>query len=483
MKSRIKKNTKIVATLGPASAKESVIKDLVFAGVNVFRLNFSHGSHEVHQQSIDLIKAFRKEHQIRPSILADLQGPKIRLGDNKNEQGEDGIYVEENEEVQFTTDKAKANPLNKVFHIKLDSFAQDVELSHRILIDDGKMQFQVLDTNKQDLVTLKALNGGLVKSKKGVNMPDTTISVPALTEKDIKDLEYIVTQDVDWIALSFVRKAEDIVDLRNRLQKANSNLLIVAKIEKPEAIENIDEIIAETDAIMVARGDLGVEIPFEKVPLVQKQIVDKCIVAGKPVIIATQVMESMIDNPTPTRAEITDVANVVLEGADAVMLSGETSVGNYPVQVVQTIAKTVIELEQYIHIYNKDLMPDPENDSFLADAICFNAAKLSSDLGAKAIVAMTKSGFTARKIASFRPFADIFAFTNREDILSKLSLVWGVQALYYDGKVATDEALPEINNILKIKNILEEGDVVINTASMPIHEQGHTNMIRVSIIE
>lgn len=483
MDNRFKKKTKIVATLGPASANYDTIKELVFAGVNVFRINFSHGDHEVHKQTIDLIKQFRKEHKVRPSILADLQGPKIRLGNNVNEEGEDGIAVKEDEIVYFTTSKEAASPLEKIFHIKLDSFAKDVELSHRILIDDGKMQFQVLETDKKSKVKLKALNGGLVKSKKGVNMPDTDISVPSLTEKDLNDLAFIVTQNLDWLALSFVRTADDIIDLKNRLNDYGSNLKIVAKIEKPEAVKNIDAIIEETEAVMVARGDLGVEVPFEKVPTIQHDIVEKCIHHSVPVIIATQVMESMITNPTPTRAEITDVANVVKEGADAVMLSGETSVGQYPVEVVKTISKTVMEIEQLPSIYNKNLVPDENSITFLADAVCFNAAKTSSDLGATAIVAMTKSGFTARTIASFRPKAEIYTFTDHEEMLSQLSLIWGVQAFFYDGKLATDEALSEINNILKIKGLLKPGDIVINTASIPFHNEGPTNMIKVSTIE
>ncbi len=476
------KKTKIVATLGPVSTNYETIRDLVLAGVNVLRLNFSHGSHEVHQQTIQHILRFREEHNIMPSILADLQGPKIRLGVNEDAEGNDGIAVEKGEEVYFTTDGDAANPIEKIFHIKLDSFAKDVRLSDRILIDDGKMQFQVLDTNNENLVKLKALNGGLVKSKKGVNLPDTAISVPALTEKDLKDLDFILTQPVDWIALSFVRSSNDIIDLRSRIEKKSKTIKIVAKIEKPEAVKNFDDIVKETDAVMVARGDLGVEIPFEQVPLVQKEIVKTCITHAKPVIIATQVMESMIENPTPTRAEITDVANVVLEGADAVMLSGETSVGKHPVKVIETINKTVLELEKSQRIYDKHLTPNEESSTFLADAICYNAAKISQDLGAEAIVVMTRSGFTARMVSSYRPEAPIFAFTDQKEIICQMSLFWGVQSFYFDGTNITDEALPEINNILKLKKLVEEGDVVINTASMPIHDSGRTNMIKVSEI-
>lgn len=476
------KKTKIVATLGPVSANFDMIKDLVLAGVNVLRLNFSHGSHEVHQNTINDIVRFRKEFNLRPSILADLQGPKIRLGVNEDANGNDGIAVDKDEEVYFTTDASQADPLNKVFLIKLDSFAQDVKLSDRIIIDDGKMQFKVLESNGKDKVKLKALNGGLVKSKKGVNLPDTDISVPALTEKDLKDLDYILTQPVDWIALSFVRSAKDILDLRQRIEAKGRSIKIVAKIEKPEAVKNFDDIVKVTDAVMVARGDLGVEIPFEKVPLVQKEIVRKCIEHARPVIIATQVMESMIENPTPTRAEITDVSNVVLEGADAVMLSGETSVGKYPVKVIETISKTVRELEKSKFIYNKNLFPSKESDTFLADAVCYNAAKLSQDLQADAIGALTKSGFTAQMISSYRPQAPIYAFTDNEEVMCRLSLLWGVETYFFDGTKVTDDALEEVNGILKEKKHLKKGDLVINTASMPVHHTGNTNMIKVSEI-
>ncbi|MBX2845115.1 MAG: pyruvate kinase [Saprospiraceae bacterium] len=478
-----KKKTKIVVTLGPASRSFETMIDLVRAGANVFRLNFSHGSHSDHKESIDNILRFKNELHITPSILADLQGPKIRLGENLNEEGEDGIEVAENEIVTFTTNANLAKPLEKIFEIRLETFANDVTPGEKILIDDGKMEFRVVETDGKENVKLKALNGGLVKSKKGVNLPETKLSVPSLTKKDREDLEFIMTQPVDWLALSFVRSAQDIIELREILDANNNKMRIIAKIEKPEAIDDIDAIIAATDGVMVARGDLGVEVPFEKVPIMQKEIVKKCIQLGKPVIIATQVMESMIENPKPTRAEITDVSNVVLEGADAVMLSGETSVGKHPVRVVQTIAKTVLELEKTNTIYNKNLLPNKSSDTFLADAICYNAAKTAIDLDAKAIVAMTKSGFTARMIASYRPQADIYAFTDDENKLSQLSLLWGVQAFYYDGKSATDEALPEINNILKIKGLLERGDVVINTASMPLHSEGRTNMLKVSIVE
>lgn len=481
MNHRIKK-TKIVSTLGPVSANYEMITILGNTGVNVFRLNFSHGDHSIHEETIQHILKYREVSKKRPSILADLQGPKIRMGMNLDADGNDGIAVEEGEEVVFTTVEDKASPLEKRFLVRLESFAEDVKMSDRILIDDGKMQFQVLASNGVDEVTLKAMNGGLVKSKKGVNMPDTIISVPSLTAKDKEDLEFILTQPVDWIALSFVRSAEDILDLKKRIKTKNRDIKVIAKIEKPEALEHIVEIIKASDGIMVARGDLGVEIPFEKVPLVQKMIVNSCLKHGKPVIIATQVMESMITNPTPTRAEITDVANVVLEGADAVMLSGETSVGKYPVGVIETISKTILELESNADIYTKSIKQKIKSNTPIAEAISSNAVKLSENLSAEAIVVMTKTGSTANLISRYRPRAPIYAFTDQQGVINQLSLLWGVQTFYYDGKEATDKALPEIHNILKNKGLVKDGDLVVSTASMPIHNFGKTNMMKVSKI-
>jgi len=476
------KKTKIVSTLGPVSSNLEMITKLGNAGVNVFRLNFSHGDHTVHEQTIQHILKYREQSGNRPSILADLQGPKIRMGMNLDENGDDGIAVNEGETVVFTTVEEKAKPLEKRFMVRLESFAKDVKMSDRILIDDGKMQFKVLESNGIDEVKLQALNEGLVKSKKGVNMPDTIISVPSLTEKDKTDLTFILTQPVDWLALSFVRSAEDMIDLKNRVTSANRNIKIIAKVEKPEALVHIDEIVKASDGVMVARGDLGVEIPFEKVPLAQKKIVKSCIKHAKPVIIATQVMESMIENPTPTRAEITDVANVVLEGADAVMLSGETSVGKYPVEVIETISKTILELEQNADIYSKTFKQKVKSDTPIAEAISSNAVKLSENLNAEALVVMTKTGYTANMVSRYRPSAPIYAFTDQQEVINQLSLLWGVQTFYYDGNEATDVALPEIHNILKSKSLVNDGDIVVNTASMPIHNFGKTNMMKVSKI-
>jgi len=480
--SSYRKKTKIVATLGPSSESTETFQALVRAGVNIFRFNFSHGSSEHKADAIQRALQVRSELNGSLGFLADLQGPKIRLGSVLNAQGEDGVVVEAGQIVSITTDNGKSDPTNKVFEIKLPSFAKDVSPGENILIDDGKMELQVVESNGVDIVKLKVLYDGVIKSNKGVNLPDTSLTINCLTPKDLADIEFITSQPFDWIALSFVRQAADIEELRRILDEKNSTLKIIAKIEKPEALDNFDEILEVSDGIMVARGDLGVEIPFERVPVVQRQLVEKCIVAGKPVIIATQVMESMIENPKPTRAEITDVANAVMQGADAIMLSGETSVGNYPVQVIQTITNTISETEKFEGLYDKRIPPNEDSATYISDAICYNAARTAFFMKAKALVSMTKSGYTAFKTSSYRPGCDIFAFTNDRKVMTQLGLLWGVRAFVYDGKSHTDEAVPEVNAYLKSKGLVNEHDVVINTAAMPIHGEGRTNMIKVSII-
>ncbi len=475
------KKTKIVATLGPASDSRAVIKQLIHAGANVFRLNFSHGDHNVTRTVINNIEAVREEMGVNVAILADLQGPKIRLGMVNNE----GVKVRVNDVIKLTSNISKSDPFERIFHIKFDSLAKDVKVGDVIKMDDGKLELQVIDNNNNntDTIELKVLNNGTIRSNKGVNMPDTDLSIASLSEKDLKDLEFILEQPFDWIALSFVRSAADIKDLRKRIREKNGSLKVIAKIERPEAISRIDEVISASDAIMIARGDLGVEIPFEQVPLEQKKIVTKCIYAAKPVIIATQVLESMIENPKPLRAEVSDIANAVLEGVDAIMVSGETSVGKYPVEVVETIAKTINETENYEGLYDLRIEPDENSPSYLADSVCFNAARTAHFMDAHAIVAMTKSGFTAFKLASYRPGCGIYIFTDNRNLLNQLSLVWGVESRYYDGAKETDVAMNDINYRLKEEGIVKEDDIVINTASMPVHSVGRTNMIKLTVIE
>lgn len=469
----IDKKTKIVATLGPASSDKETIKEMILSGMNVCRINFSHGAHEVHAKTFENIRAVDKELGTHTAILADLQGPKLRVGDMPNGT----MDLKTNSEVVFTTIKPK-KPEGKLY-ITYPEFAKDVKIGERILLDDGKLILETIDTNGKNEVRARVLHGGPLTSNKGVNLPNTKISLPCLTPKDLEDLELALKYDVDWLGLSFVRNARDIIELKHLIKIKEKHARIVAKIEKPEAIEDISDIIKETDALMVARGDLGVEIPLQNVPLVQKMLITKAIKHGKPVIVATQMMESMIESFTPTRAEVNDVANAVLDGADAVMLSAETSVGKHPVEVIRVMTKIVKEVETAEEIYHHEEPPAESNeDRYVTDSICFNATRLSSRVKAKAIITMTFSGYTGFKIASQRPKADIFVFTGNRSILSQMSLVWGVKSFFYDKMVSTDHTIADIKYILRKQKELEEGDMVIHLASMPISEAGMTNMLK-----
>lgn len=470
------KKTKILATIGPASNNYEMIKSLAMAGANVFRLNFSHGSHEVHQEVIKIIRQVNIEMNCNLGILQDLQGPKIRVGEVEN----NGVEIKPGDKITITNDPVvgTATLVSTVYK----NLPQDVQTGEHILIDDGNLEVVVNDTDGKN-VNCTVIHGGILKSRKGINLPNTKVSAPSLTEKDIEDLYFGLEQDVDWIALSFVRSAEDIHDLRNRIQAAGKHCKIVAKIEKPEALENIDEIIAATDAIMVARGDLGVEVPMEIVPLWQKKMVEKCKVACKPVIIATQMMESMIQNPRPTRAETNDVATAVLDGADAVMLSAETASGKYPVNAVKAMTSIITYLEENADIYHNLYKIDENNDTFLSNNLILMASRLSRNVKAKAIVGITSSGFTGFRLASHRPSASIFVFTRNQKLLTQMSLVWGVRAYYYESQVSTDATFEDIENTLKGDGHVVKGDVIINTASMPLKEKGKTNMLKVHVVE
>lgn len=470
-------NTKIVATLGPASSSPEMLLELIKAGTNVFRLNFSHGSHEVHQETIDKIMAIKAKYGVPVGILADLQGPKLRVGAMEG----DGLAIEEGDILTFVNEKCVGN-MERIY-MSYQSFAQDVKQGEKVLIDDGKLVLEVVDTNKEDTVKLKVLFGGILSSNKGVNLPDTKISLPSLTEKDLEDLAYILTQPVNWIALSFVRKAQDIKQLKKKIKDANHPAKVIAKVEKPEAVAKIKEIIKATDAVMVARGDLGVEVPMEQLPAIQKMIIKQCVQRGKPVIVATQMMESMITNPSPTRAEITDVANAVLDGADAVMLSGETSVGKHPAKVVESMNKIIEEAEKHYEMQNKRPKPNPDSDTFYSDTICLNAPKIADDIQAKGLVGLTVSGYTAFKMSSYRPKCPIYIFSDREHMLSTLSLVWGVKCFHYDKFTSTDETIEDLNMILKEKGLIEKGDTVVNTGSMPLQKRFRTNMLKITIVE
>ena len=471
------KKTKIVATLGPASANRETLSRMFDEGLNVCRINFSHGGHEEAARTIELVKDLRKEKGLSIAILADLQGPKLRTG----KMDANGVMLVQGEEVVITT--AEVTGTATRFSINYLQFPADVKQGERILLDDGKLQLEVLETDGKEEVKCKVVQGGVLSSNKGVNLPNTKVSLPSLTPKDREDLEFALAHNLDWIGLSFVRSSRDIVELKQHIKQKNSHAKVVAKIEKPEAIREIDAIIKETDAIMVARGDLGVEIPMQNVPLIQKMLVKKALKHAKPVIIATQMMESMIENITPTRAEVNDVANAVLDGADAVMLSGETSVGKHPIAVIEAMRKIVMEVEQSESIYHHEHPPAPsKQERFVTDSICYNACRLAHRVAAAGIATLTFSGYTAFKISSQRPRAQTFVFTGNHAILNQLSLVWGVKSYFYDGMVSTDATMEDVKNILEAANELKKGDFIVNTASMPIAEKGMTNMVRLSMV-
>lgn len=472
----LNKKTKIVATLGPASNSPEILKEMFLQGVNVCRLNFSHGSHEDHLQNIQLIRKLNKETGLNVAILADLQGPKIRTHEIEN----NGVDLVEGAVVKIVSEKLLGT--KDLFSISYARLPKDIKPKERILMDDGKI---ILETISTDGVTIsaKVINGGILSSKKGVNLPNTKISMPSLTEKDKEDLQFALDHNVDWVALSFVRSARDIIELKHIIANANAKAKVIAKIEKPEALSDIDDIIDQSDAVMVARGDLGVEIPYQNVPLIQKMLINKCRLQAKPIIVATQMMESMIQNITPSRAEVNDVANAVLDGADAVMLSGETSVGMHPIEVIKTMSNIVREMETFDGIYNKEELPEKSQERFITDSICFNAVRLAQRTDTDAIITMSFSGYTAYKIASQRPKAPVYVFTSNRDILTQLNLIWGVYAFFYDKTVSTDHTIADIKYIMKKQGLLNLGDLVINIASIPLEESGKSNMLKLSYVE
>ena len=472
------KRTKIVATIGPSTGTLNILKSMINEGVNVFRVNFSHGSHDDHINAINSIRKVDKELGTHSAILADLQGPKIRIG----EMPEKGLLLENGEEFHLTT--LKKYSFKKAAQIFIERIPKDVKKGEKILLDDGKIHLEVMETNLLDTVKTKVIAGGLLLSKKGLNLPETNISISSLTEKDKSDLIVALDQKVDWIGFSFVRSAREVIELRHLINSHKGEAKIIAKIEKPEAVNDLKGILSETDAVMVARGDLGVEVPLETVPLVQKQIVSLAKDMAKPVIIATQMMESMMDNITPNRAEVNDVANAVMDGADAVMLSGETSVGKHPVEVIKIMSRIIHEVEsKYDNIYVKETMPKKNNYRFITDSICFNVCRLAQRVEAKAIITMTHSGYTAYKISSQRPKSEIYVFSSNKKLLSTLSLVWGVSSFYYDKTISTDHTIADIMHLLKNDHYVESGDLIINTASIPLGESGKTNMLKLSYIE
>lgn len=469
------KKTKIVATLGPASSSKEVIKAMMESGVNVFRINFSHADHKDVLERIEIIRELNVSLGYHVAILADLQGPKLRVG-----KMTEGTVVTEGQEVQFTTDKVELGTADAIY-MNYKQFPQDVSPGERILLDDGKLIFEIVETDKKARVKARVIQGGELKSKKGVNLPNTNISLPALTEKDVEDAIFAIKQDVDWIALSFVRHKQDVEDLRKLIQEHGKyDIPIISKIEKPEALVNIKEIVKASNALMVARGDLGVEVPAEEVPLVQKELVQHAKLARIPVIVATQMMESMIDGLTPTRAEVNDVANSVMDGADAVMLSGETSVGKYPVEVIQTMRRIVVSVENSPLIQVPHKAPKKKNARFVTKSVCYHAAAMADEIEAKAICTLTNSGYTAYQISAWRPSASILVFTSNPRILAQLNLLWGVKGRLYEGNSSTDDTVKEVNEIAKEKGYVQEGDLIINLVSMPLADRGKVNTLRVS---
>ena len=473
-----RKKTKIVATLGPACSSKEVIKKMIDAGVNVFRINFSHADYTDVKERIDIIRGLNDEFGYATAILADLQGPKLRVGVMKED-----VVVNPGDIITFQTAEDIPGTAERVY-MNYKEFPRDVNPGEKILLDDGKLMFEALETNGTTEVVCKVIQGGPLKSKKGVNLPNTKVSLPALTKKDIKDALFAIEQEVDWIALSFVRTPKDLEELQDLITKHSSyKIPIIAKIEKPEAVENIDKIVAHCDGLMVARGDLGVEIPAHEVPLIQKKLIHRAKTARIPVIVATQMMETMITSLTPTRAEVNDVANSVMDGADAVMLSGETSVGNYPVEVIEKMSQIIEAVEDSPLIIVPQNPPHVRTKRYITKSICYHAAIMANEIKAKAISTLTNSGYTAFQISAWRPKSHILVYTSNKRILTQLSLLWGVNAFYYDKFVSTDDTVGDVNDIAKEKGYVKKGDMLINLAAMPVADKGMVNTLRVSEIE
>lgn len=470
-------STKIIATVGPASSEYSQLLELAKAGVNVFRLNFSHGSHDEYRQVIQHILYINEKYDFHLGILCDLQGPKLRVGDLQD----DALDLKKGDVLRFVQEPTEGT-LEGVY-VSYPTLGVDVKPGERILLDDGSIVLKVKEIEENGNVLCTVVFGGILYPRKGVNFPDTKITMPSMTEKDIADLEFMLTQPINWIALSFVRSAQDIHGLRALIDAKKHGAKIIAKIEKPEAIRELKKIIKSANAIMVARGDLGVEMPIEKLPSMQKKIIRMCIQRARPVIVATQMLNNMIENPAPTRAEVTDVANAVLDGADAVMLSGETSVGKYPIESVKVMQKIVTEAEMHYELQGKRPKPAPKSGTFYSDIVCFNACKTAEEIKAKAIIGMTISGYTAFKLSSYRPRNAIYIFSAEASMLSTLNLVWGVQCFYYDKFTTTDDTIHDVIEILKGSGHLKIGDVVVNTASMPMEKRLMTNMLKVTVVE
>ncbi len=472
-----RQKTKVIATVGPASSSYKQLKSLVAAGVDTFRLNFSHGAHEDKLKIINDVVRINKENNIHIGLLADLQGPKLRVGQIEG----DGLKLKSGMILTFTNTVC-VGTAEKIY-MSYKHFAQDVHPGDRVLVDDGKVVLKVVETNGIDEVKLAVVHGEVLSSNKGVNLPDTDVSLPCLTEKDLVDLKFILTQPFNWIALSFVRSPEDMMDLRKYVDEVQHPAKLMAKIEKPQAVKKIKKIIKASNGVMIARGDLGVEMPVEKLPGIQKKIIKHCIQWARPVVVATQMMDSMIVNPSPTRAEITDVANAVLDGADALMLSGETAVGKFPLQVVKYMNRIIRETEKSSGYLGFKPKPIKRSSLFFSDVVCFNSALTANEIGAVGVAGLTVSGYTAFKVSSFRPNGSIFIFSGERSLLGALNLCWGVKCFYYDKFSSTDETIEDVTNILREHKLVKSGDAIVNTGSMPISKRLKTNFMKVTLVE
>src|SRR6056297_629121 len=466
-----RRRTKIVCTIGPSCNTQEKIEDLLLHGMNVARVNFSHGTHQDHAKVIKHIRKAAKKYKYSVPVLMDLQGPKIRVGQMKDGAQE----LKTGSSIKITAEDVEGT--SKVVPNDYKGLIREAEEGNTILLDDGLLEFKVT-AQLPDSLEAKVVVGGILKSRKGVNLPNVRISVPSLTEKDIKDLAFGIKQGVDIIALSFVRTAKDVRDIISRVRAAGSQASIIAKIEKPEALDVIDEIIEEADGIMVARGDLGIEIPTEQVPVVQKMIIEKCRSAGKPVITATQMLDSMITNPRPTRAESSDVANAVLDGTDAVMLSGETAAGAFPMEAVNVMDRICRSIEDNRpQLYNSLGYRKPEwKEKQVIESLAFSCVTISDNVEASAISTITHSGNTARRIAKFRPKVPIVAFTENKKVRRQLNLVWGVYSVRLDELFDTDKSVKMMEDYLKDNGMVKKGDRVIVATGMPIAKRGRTNM-------
>ncbi len=475
----MERRTKIVCTLGPATSDQETIRALVRAGMNVARLNFSHGSHDEHHERMKNVRAAAEAEGQKVSVMQDLQGPKIRVGPMK----EGGVLLREGDDLLLTTEPIDEGDQDRIY-IDYPTLAEDLSTGGRILLDDGLLELEVTEI-RDDAVLTRVITGGPLRSRKGVNMPHIRTNTPSLTEKDMEDLEFGLEVGVDIIALSFVREPSDVKKLRRRIDQAGKTTSIISKIEKPEAVDRIDEIIKVSDGVMVARGDMGIEMPMQKVPSTQKMLIRKCMAAAKPVITATEMLESMIENPRPTRAEASDVANAVLDGSDAVMLSGETAVGDYPVRVVNTMDQIIQEAERHRWTFREGLDNPPgrlEQSGDVTASVSFTACRLAEQVGAQAICCLTNSGATARSIARHRPSMPIYAFTDNENVVGRLGVLWGTQAFHIPFQEDTDRGIALVHQVLREKGIVSAGDQIVITAGMPLPARGRTNMVHVSAV-